>query len=83
MLDTYKALTKTLKKKGGIWKSLYPWRKEWVFIERKKQKKFTHFEVFFNTLYKMKKIKNNPKNEEGKSKYMLYVWRVIKKTFVV
>ena len=65
--------TKTMRIKWGIWKSIYPWRKEWVFPERKKKEKkknqFTHFEVFFfNSQNKIKK--KNPKNEEGKSKYM-------------
>ena len=50
------------------------------YKERNK-KQFTHLIVFFNALYNMKKkIKNKPKNEEGKSICMLYVWRVTKKT---
>ena len=50
-----------MKKRVGLHRKIY------------KKKQFTNFEFFFNTQNKIKKNKNkkkNPKNEEGKSKYM-------------
>ena len=70
-----------MKKKNEEFENQYTHEEKSGSSQKERNKKqFTHFIVLFNALYNMKKIKNNPKNEEGKSICMLYVWRVTKKT---